>query len=252
MNQENPAASEVWPEDKADWPHAVGVVQGGVSPVASFVVNDRESADLASAVQNVINKAEQKTGFRPDVVVTKHRHAAAPNASRVANQEQIPVSIALDQRPKGIFCVCSTDGKSAYLDVVNGKLVLGGDLPTDEAAEIFMTEMAKSIQNLQGLADGLHALQKHCDGFAEQAAFQRDARLGALKELAKVEGQRDMLLDVLRKAADDLAYVAYNIDGSKLDDLAAGLSESTCPSDTALIAERNCREAISRVEDGAA
>lgn len=155
-----------------------------------------------------------------------------------------------EQRAKGIFCVCSTDGKSAYLDVVNGKLVLGGDLPTDEAAEIFMTEMAKSIQNLQGLADGLHALQKHCDGFAEQAAFQRDARLGALKELAKVEGQRDMLLDVLRKTADDLAYVAYNIDGSKLDDLAAGLSESTCPSETALIAERNCREAISRVKGG--
>ena len=147
MNQENQAASEGWPEDKADWPHAVGVVQGGVSPIASVVVNDRESADFA--------------------------------------------------------CV---------------------------------------------LAGGLHALQKHCDGFAEQAAFQRDARLGALKELAKVEGQRDMLLDVLRKTADDLAYVAYNIDGSKLDDLAAGLSESTCPSETALIAERNCREAISRVK----
>ena len=63
--------------------------------------------------------------------------------------------------------------------------------------------------------------------------------------------QRDMLLDVLRKTADDIAYVAYNIDGSKLDDLKAGLSESTCPSETALIAERNCREAISRVKGGA-
>lgn len=47
------------------------------------------------------------------------------------------------------------------------------------------------------LADGLHALQKHCDGFAEQAAFQRDARLGALKELAIVEKQRDELLEAL-------------------------------------------------------
>ena len=77
MNQENPAVNEDWPEDQADWPHAVGVVQGGVFPIASVAVNDRESADLASAVQNVINKAEQKTGIRPDLVVTKHRHAAA-------------------------------------------------------------------------------------------------------------------------------------------------------------------------------
>ena len=64
--------------------------------------------------------------------------------------------------------------------------------------------------------------------------------------------QRDMLLDVLRKTADDLAYVAYNIDGSKIDGLAAGLSESTCPSETALIAERNCREAIRSAKGGAA
>ena len=98
----------------------------------------------------------------------------------------------------------------------------------------------------------VNALQKHCDGFAEQAAFQRDARLGVLKELAKVEGQRDMLLDVLRKTADDLAYVAHCFDGSKLDDLPAGLSESTCPSETALIAERNCREAIRSAKGGAA
>lgn len=72
---------------------------------------------------------------------------------------------------------------------------------------------------------------------------------GTVNELLK---QRDMLLDVLRKTADDLAYVAHCFDGSKLDDLAAGLSESTCPTETALIAERNCRDAISSVKGGAA
>ena len=113
------------------------------------------------------------------------------------------------------------------------------------------TENLEDNLPVKELADRYNALQKHCDGFAEQAAFQRDARLGALKELAKVEGQRDMLLDVLRKTADDLAYVAHCFDGSKLDDLPAGLSESTCPSETALIAERNCREAIGSVKGGA-
>ena len=77
-----------------------------------------------------------------------------------------------------------------------------------------------------------------------------------VKELADrynaVLKQRDMLLDVLNKAANDLAYVAYNIDGSKIDGLAAGLSESTYPSETALIVERNCREAIRSVRGGAA
>ena len=48
-----------------------------------------------------------------------------------------------------IFCLVAPNGKSAYLDLVNGKLVHGGDLPTDEAAEIFMKEMAKSLQKLQ-------------------------------------------------------------------------------------------------------
>ena len=91
MNQENPAASEGWPEDKIDWPHAVGV--------------------------------------------------------------------------KSVFCICSPDGKSAYIDVFsNGKLVLRGDLPTDEAAEIFMKEMGESIQDLQDR----QVLQKQLDELLKQ------------------------------------------------------------------------------------
>ena len=58
------------------------------------------------------------------------------------------------------------------------------------------------------LADGLHALQKHCDGFAEQSAFQRDARLGALKELAIVERQRDELLAACLKTLSENGHLA--------------------------------------------
>lgn len=56
------------------------------------------------------------------------------------------------------------------------------------------TENLEDNLPVKELADRYNALQKHCDGFAEQAAFQRDARLGALKELAIVERQRDELL----------------------------------------------------------
>ena len=91
-----------------------------------------------------------------------------------------------------------------------------------------------------------------CEGISTENLEDNKPIIELANDYNAVLKQRDMLLDVLRKTADDLAYVAYNIDGSKIDGLAAGLSESTCPSETALIAERNCREAIRSVKGGAA
>jgi hypothetical protein len=48
----------------------------------------------------------------------------------------------------------------------------------------------------------------------------------------------------IRQAADALAYVAYNYDGSKLEDLKPGIVESTGAAETALIAERNLRDLL--------
>ena len=91
-----------------------------------------------------------------------------------------------------------------------------------------------------------------CEGISTENLEDNKPIIELANDYNAVLKQRDMLLDVLRKTADDLAYVAYNIDGSKIDGLAAGLSESTCPSETALIAERNCREAIRSAKGGAA
>lgn len=189
MNQENPAANEGWPEDQADWPHAVGVVQGGVSPVASFVVND-----LASAVQNVINKAEQKTGIRPDVVVTKPHHAAQPVVSAPEAAPQPATNDSREGKPSAVNAFKTSEDGRKFVAEYFTKFLLRQDF-SSYINEHLAADFACA------LADGLHALQKHCDAFAAQAAFQRDARLGALKELAKVEGQRDMLLDVLKQIA---------------------------------------------------
>ena len=73
-----------------------------------------------------------------------------------------------------IFCLVAPNGKSAYLDLVNGKLVHGGDLPTDEAAEIFMKEMAKSLQKLQE---------------RQVLQMQRDDLLTELKRMVDVFGR---------------------------------------------------------------
>ena len=97
----------------------------------------------------------------------------------------------------------------------------------------------------------LMACWNACEGISTENLEDNKPIIELANDYNAVLKQRDMLLDVLRKTADDLAYVAYNIDGSKIDGLAAGLSESTCPSETALIAERNCREAIGSVKGGA-
>ena len=89
-----------------------------------------------------------------------------------------------------------------------------------------------------------------CEGISTENLEDNKPIIELANDYNAVLKQRDMLLDVLNKAANDLAYVAYNIDGSKIDGLAAGLSESTCPSETALIAERNCREAIRSAKEG--
>lgn len=71
------------------------------------------------------------------------------------------------------------------------------------------TENLEDNLLVKELADRYNALQKHCDGFAEQAAaFQRDARLGALKELAIVERQRDELLAACLKTLSDNGHLA--------------------------------------------
>lgn len=105
-----------------------------------------------------------------------------------------------------IFCLVAPNGKSAYLDVVNGKLVHGGDLPTDEAAEIFMKEMAKSLQKLQER----QVLQK-----------QRDDLLTELKRM----------VDVFGRDGHDTEYE----EGECIDiDIARGViarAESSVPSD---------------------
>lgn len=37
------------------------------------------------------------------------------------------------------------DGRSAYLEIVDGVLVYGGDLPTTEAGQIFLRHLAEMV-----------------------------------------------------------------------------------------------------------
>ena len=116
-----------------------------------------------------------------------------------------------------------------------------------------MSNHTKALWSFKGNdARRVVACLNACKGISTENLEDNKPIIELANDYNAVLKQRDMLLDVLRKTADDLAYVAYNIDGSKIDGLAAGLSESTCPSETALIAERNCREAIRSAKGGEA
>lgn len=49
----------------------------------------------------------------------------------------------------------------------------------------------------------------------------------------------------IKRMADDLAYAIYNLADAKVEDLKHGVVESTCPTRTALIVERNLRALLS-------
>ena len=72
------------------------------------------------------------------------------------------------------------------------------------------TDCAETDEGAVALYDQetVNELLKHCDVLAELVAFQRDARLGALKELAIVERQRDELLAACLKTLSENGHLA--------------------------------------------
>ena len=106
------------------------------------------------------------------------------------------------------------------------------------------TDCAETDEGAVALYDQetVNALQEQRSAFAELAAFHRDARLGALKELAKVEKQRDELLVALEKAA--AVFRAY----SELHDSKGATEKAISNMQHAM----SCEEAIARVKGGAA
>jgi hypothetical protein len=110
-----------------------------------------------------------------------------------------------------------------------------------------LTAAAEEIERYYGgmMAWKKTAQKKDADWNAERMA-RIDERCTA-RAMAPAAPEQDEVRDIentLRECADALAYVAYNYDGSKLEDLAPNIVESTSPSTTALIAERRARAAI--------
>ena len=71
---------------------------------------------------------------------------------------------------------------------------------------------------------------------------QRDTK--RLKDELEAKDKRiDEQREIMRQAASDISYAIFNLTGSDLSRLNPGVVETTGPTDTALIAERNLRAA---------
>ena len=75
------------------------------------------------------------------------------------------------------------------------------------ACEGISTENLEDNKPIIELANDYNAALKQRDVFAELAAFHRDARFGALKELAIVERQRDELLAACLKTLSENGHL---------------------------------------------
>lgn len=67
--------------------------------------------------------------------------------------------------------------------------------------------------------------------------------LALLDELEAAEKRIAEQKEVMRQAASDISYAIFNLTGSDLSRLQQGVVETTDPTDTGLIAERNLRAA---------
>ncbi|WP_052730606.1 hypothetical protein [Serratia liquefaciens] len=66
-----------------------------------------------------------------------------------------------------------------------------------------------------------------------------------LNEATAVKAERDALaqrsISIVEDAANKIAYAVFNLSDKSLDDLNPGLCDTTCPTDSALLAERRLR-----------
>lgn len=97
-----------------------------------------------------------------------------------------------------------------------------------------------------------HAVQAVADlkagytlGHADVEIIQQMA-LDAVTLLDELEAKDKRIAEqreIMRQAASDISYAIFNLTGSDLSRLNPGVVETTDPTDTALIAERNLRAA---------
>lgn len=105
------------------------------------------------------------------------------------------------------------------------------------------TKTQKLVTAGYALANGLDAESaKLVKQLADELAVQRVRADELNKQVVNLAVQAEEQRAVMSRAANDIAYAIFNLSDKTLNDLKPGIIESTCPTDTALIAERELRK----------
>lgn len=70
------------------------------------------------------------------------------------------------------------------------------------------------------------------------------------EQVRALTAEKENARDVMLYAANNIAYGIFNLSDKKLSDLKRGLSDTTCPTDSALLAERELRSFAARIRSG--
>lgn len=99
----------------------------------------------------------------------------------------------------------------------------------------------------------INRYQDEIAALQEQVAFKENltAEIVALQEQVRaLAAEKENARDVMLYAANNIAYAIFNLSDKKLSDLKRGLSDTTCPTDSALLAERELRSFAARIRTG--
>lgn len=78
-----------------------------------------------------------------------------------------------------------------------------------------------------------------------------EAQVAALQEQVRaLAAEKENARNVMLYAANNISYAIFNLSDKKLSDLKRGLSDTTCPTDSALLAERELRSFAARIRAG--
>ncbi|EOI6872406.1 TPA: hypothetical protein PXN07_000006 [Yersinia enterocolitica] len=101
-------------------------------------------------------------------------------------------------------------------------------------------------ETIASLRTDLDAALNTCTLIAEALGITGAIAGDTIARVHRLVGENAVLKtnarDIAIDAANNIAYAIFNLSGKTLDDLKQGISETTSPTGSALIAERNLRE----------
>ncbi|WP_226968385.1 hypothetical protein [Yersinia frederiksenii] len=123
--------------------------------------------------------------------------------------------------------------------LITGKCVAGDMFVNESVAEYLIRKIA-NIEDQRNAALNTCSLIAEALGITGAVAGDTIARVQQL--VAENATLRSDAREVAIDAANSIAYAIFNLSDKTLSDLKPGIIDTTCPTGSALIAERNLRE----------